>query len=420
MADQLLRHTKGLSPLSLQTIEAEVISDGSAVFMVKKDEKGREYRTVMEKDPALYALLTGPALEPSAKMQFISTYTSAKCNLNCQVCYEGSDKAGEIEPEEVKELLKKYPDCRIILTGMEPTCRDDIFDLIAMAKGRASLNTNGIKLASPEYVKKLKARGLKKIFFSFNGLNDDVYRKINGADLLELKLKALENIGREKIDTFLSATLARGINENQILPLVEFCFERRSFIVEMRFRTMAHVGKHLNTEQICLSELITMVAGSLKINQADIIREFRFIQAFIEKFGRRLPKGLKDKYRPKLCSFIFHVRKEGKGKYSSPGSRIDLEKINRSSLKSFWFFYYLVRAYGPALLAEMALHFLNMPRFVVGKKMLNITLRYWPNLYNVDLAEMDKCPSIYYKNGVMEKLCLALIKNSAREAGNQS
>jgi organic radical activating enzyme len=418
MTAEILKHTKSLSPLTLKTIDAKIIFDGENICMVKKDEEGREYKTLVEKDKELYLLFTRLTGESSAKTQFVSAYVSSKCNLNCQVCYERYGNAKEVSLEEIKELSEKYKDCRIGVTGMEPTCREDIFEFIKIVRNNHSLVTNGIKLESLEYVQKLKMHGLKRICFSFNGLNDEIYLKMNGENLLETKLKALKNIELEKIDTLLSATIARGINEDQILPLVEFCFEHRSFIIGLRIRPLAPTGKHLNSEQICLSELIELIANSLSISKTDIITEFCFIQAFIERFSRILPKGLKDHYGPKLCSFMFNVRKESDGGYSSPGLHIDLNRINKGMFKSAYLFYYLFKAYGPLLLMEMVLQILNLHRFVIKKNILNITLRCWPNLYNIDLAEMDKCPHVYYKNGEMEKLCISNIKDSVKKERN--
>lgn len=418
MTEEILKYTESLSPLSLETVDARIIFDGKNVCMIKKDEKGQEYKALIEKDKDLYSMLTKSTGESSAKVQIIHAYVSSKCNLNCQVCYEKFGDFKEIESGEIKELLMKHPDCKVLMSGMEPTCRNDIFDLIRMTGKRSYLITNGIKLEDAEYVKQLKKHGLKKIFFSFNGTNDEIYRKMNGGNLLETKLKALSNIEKEKISTILSATLARGVNEDQILPLVEFCFEHRSFIVELRIRTLAHIGKHLDTEQICMSELIDIFSDALRINKNDILREFLFMQIFIEKFKWFLPKGFRDKFGSKLCSFIFNIRKESDDRYSSPGSRIDLDKINQSHFQSVFLFYYLFKAYGPLLLMEMACHVLDLPRLIVQKKMLNVAFKCWPNLYNVDLTEMNKCPSVFYKNGKMEKFCLSNIKHSVTKEMN--
>lgn len=417
MTEEILKHTKSLSPLTLKTVDAKVISEDGNVYMVKEDEQGNVHKSLVEKDKNLYLLLTKSPCKSAAKTQIIHTYASSKCNLNCQVCYEKYGNHREIEPEELKELLTKHPNCKVLMSGMEPTCREDIFDLIAMAGKRTYLITNGIKLKDILYVRKLKKRGLKKIFFSFNGTNNEIYRKMNGGTHLEAKLEALKNIKSEKIDTLLSATLARGVNEDQILPLVKFCLEHRSFIVELRVRTVTHIGKYLNTEQICMSELLDLFAEALQVNKDDILREFRFMQIFIERLGWLLPKGFQDKFGSKLCSLIFNIRKENNETYSSPGSRIDLEKINKSFFKSFYLLYYLFKAYGPLLLFEMICHVLNLPRFVIQKKMLNIAIKCWPNLYNVDLAEMNKCPSVFYKDSKMEKFCLSNIKNAAIKEG---
>jgi organic radical activating enzyme len=417
MTAEILKHTKSLSPLTLKTIDARIVSDGKNVYMIKKDEEGREYQALIEKDEELYLLFTRLTGESFAKTQFVSAYVSSKCNLNCQVCFEKYGNEREVTLEEIKTLIGQYRDCRIGVMGMEPTCREDIFELIQMVRGNHSLVTNGVKLESPEYVQKLKMHGLKRITFSFNGLKDEVYQKMNSANLLEIKLKALKNIEFEKIDTLLSVTIARGINEDQILPLVDFCFGHRSFIIGLRIRTLAPVGKHLDSEQICMSELIDSVANSLSINKADIIREFCFIQAFIERFRKILPKGFKDHYGPKLCSFVLNVRKEKDGRYSSPGSRIDLDNIRKRRFRALFLLYYLIKAYGPFILLETALHVMNLQRFIVQKKILNLTLRCWPNIYNIDLAEMNKCPHLYYKNGVTEKFCISTIKDSVKKEG---
>lgn len=415
MKEEILKQTQSLSPLTLKAIDASIVFNGNNVYMIKKDEDGKKYNALIEKDKELYLLFTRLTGESCTKTQFVSTFVSSKCNLSCQVCYEKYGNNKEISLEEIKELSEKYKDCKIGLTGMEPTCRENIFELIKMVQNNHSLVTNGIKLESLEYVQKLKMHGLKRICFSFNGLNDEIYQKMNSGNLLETKLKSLKNIEIEKIDTLLSATIARDINEDQILPLVEFCFKHRSFIFGLRIRTMVQTGKYLNSEQICMSELIELVANSLRISKADIITEFRFIQAFIEKFSKILPKGLKDHYGVKLCSFMFNIIKESDGGYSSPGLHIDLNRINKSMFKSAYLFYYLFKAYGPLLLMEMVLQILNLHRFVIKKNILNITLRCWPNLYNIDLAEMDKCPHVYYKNGEMEKFCISNIKDSVKK-----
>jgi len=54
------------------------------------------------------------------------------------------------------------------------------------------LATNGIKLAeSPETAAELKAKGLNIVYLQFDSFRDDLYQKIRGRRLVEIKMKAM-------------------------------------------------------------------------------------------------------------------------------------------------------------------------------------------------------------------------------------
>jgi len=46
MTAGILKHTKSISPLTLKTIDAKIVFDGENICRVKKDEEGREYKTL--------------------------------------------------------------------------------------------------------------------------------------------------------------------------------------------------------------------------------------------------------------------------------------------------------------------------------------------------------------------------------------
>ncbi len=78
------------------------------------------------------------------------------------------------------------------LSGGEPTVRDDLPEIVAYAKNVGckylQLNSNGIRLAEDEaYVAALAEAGLSFVFMQFDGTRDDIYRKLRGKPLLELK-----------------------------------------------------------------------------------------------------------------------------------------------------------------------------------------------------------------------------------------
>lgn len=405
MVKYTLARTKSLSPLSCNEIEARVFRVGDKVYLIKKDEEGKSYKVILEKDYAFYKLMTRDKFTAQISPIIIDLYVSSRCNLNCPVCYEDKSDVKEPSLDEIKMLLKNFRNKRISLMGREPTCREDLFQIIRLANKRniARLITNGIKLSDYEYALRLKDSGLKHIFFSFNGFSDDIYQKLNGRPLLDLKLKALENIKKLGIETILSLTLTRGINENQIRKLCEFCLDNRSFISEFRIRTITSVGRHLDVEPYCMSELIDLVAAALSIDKEDILNEHLFLHEITEELKFIMPLRIRNYLCSRLCSFIFNIKR--KNTLFPLGREIDIKKIKRTKFKIFLLIYYLFKIYGIRFIFEKFCLNFKLPIILKNKDILPVVFRCWPNSYNIDLEENKKCPTLYYKNGKLLPFC---------------
>jgi len=406
MAQYTIKQTKSLSPVTYDEIEASIIREDDEVYLVKQDEEGKIYKTLVEKDYKFYHLMTKDKLATQVSPVSILIYVSSRCNLKCPVCFEDKDGIKEPSLQEIESLLNfRNKVITPMVVGREPTYREDLFQIIRIAnkKNRAWLSTNGIKLSDYEYVLKLKRNGLKRIFFSFNGFKDEIYQRLNGRPLLDLKLKALENIKKIGFETILSVTLARRVNEDQIRKLCEFCLDNRSFISELRIRSISPVGRHLEIEPYCMSELVDLVAGALRIDREDILKEHLFWQELIKELKFIIPLHLQNYLHSRLCTFNFHIKKEKE--IFSPGSKINLEKIKKSKFKKFWLVYYSIKIYSTRFIFEKFCLIFKLPIILKNKDSLNIALRCWPNLYNIDLEENKKCPSVYYKNGRLLPFC---------------
>lgn len=395
-------------------MEAKVIKENNGVYLVKQDEQGKIYKTLIEKDYELYRLLTKEKVTTQVSPSIIQIYVSSKCNIDCPICYEDKDGIEEPSLEEIESLLKNFRKKTIALSGREPTCREDLFQIIRIANKRnhAILLTNGIKLSDYEYVLKLKKSGLQTIFFSFNGLKDEIYQRMNGKPLLDLKLKALENIKKLNIKTVISVTMARGINEDQIRRLYDFCLDNRSFVVELRFRSVSPVGRHLGIEPYCMSELLDLVASALEIKREDILKEHIFWEELPNLLKFIILYGARKHFRTRPCSFYFQIKKEKK--FFSLGREIDIEKIKKSRFKILLSVYYLIKIYGIRSNLERFNYFPRLPNILRNKNILRVVLRCWPNVYNLDLEENKKCVDLYYKNGKLYPFCYYNIIESKR------
>ena len=171
------------------------------------------------------------------------------CNLKCPICFtESPKKSNDLSLEKFTLLVGRYKGKRIIISGGEPTLREDLFEMIKIVRKKKNipiLATNGIKLSDYSYTLKLKKSGLEYILFSFNGFNDRIYTKINGKKLLRVKLEALKNIKKVGMKVILSVLLVKGVNDDpsEVRKILEFSLKNNSTIQEVRIRTISPFGR---------------------------------------------------------------------------------------------------------------------------------------------------------------------------------
>jgi 7,8-dihydro-6-hydroxymethylpterin dimethyltransferase len=167
-----------------------------------------------------------------------------RCNLNCPICFDNVPGLGfEFEPpmEYIESAFRQFaamPRPPIVcLFGGEPTMRDDLFDIIALARSyrlRTRVFTNGLKLADEDYCRRL-LQTRAELMFSFDGNHPNTYKQLRGTtEALELKRRALDNIAknakflRSKIT--LNVVLAKDLNASEMNEILALCHERRDII----------------------------------------------------------------------------------------------------------------------------------------------------------------------------------------------
>jgi uncharacterized radical SAM superfamily Fe-S cluster-containing enzyme len=123
---------------------------------------------------------------------------------------------------------KPVPATALQFSGGEPTIRNDLLDFVRKAKElgfrHVEINTNGVRISqSVEYTKELKAAGVSTVYLQFDGLTPEVYKFIRGLDLLDIKMKALENLRQAGFNSVvLVVTLVKGVNDSQLGDIINF------------------------------------------------------------------------------------------------------------------------------------------------------------------------------------------------------
>ena len=178
-----------------------------------------------------------------------------RCNFRCSYCmpfdeYVWIDKEEILTFEEIEVLARVFVDLgveRIRLTGGEPLLRKDLHKLISRLSSIDSLKdlcltTNGAYLA--KQAAELKSAGLRRINLSLDTLDHAKFKKIVKRGSLS---RVLEGLFMAKSEGFqhikINVVIERGVNDGEIIPLVEFSMKHG---FDIRFIEFMDVGNSNN------------------------------------------------------------------------------------------------------------------------------------------------------------------------------
>jgi 7,8-dihydro-6-hydroxymethylpterin dimethyltransferase len=175
------------------------------------------------------------------------------CNLNCPICftYNRPDRQYFMAREELRTLLDKLiaragPFDLVNITGGEPTLHPGILDLLKECQrpeiGRVTMNSNGLRLAADEDFCRALADLGAYVVLSFDTLRPETARLMHGRDVIPLKRQALENLQRFGIGTTLLNVMVRGLNEDEIGPIIELA-KAHPVVRSVTVQTMTFTGK---------------------------------------------------------------------------------------------------------------------------------------------------------------------------------
>ncbi|HEY8965200.1 MAG TPA: radical SAM protein [Candidatus Methylacidiphilales bacterium] len=162
------------------------------------------------------------------------------CNLSCPVCYaeSGPHRQTHRSLEQVEFMLdcvvrnEREPDI-VQISGGEPTLHPQFFEILDAAKRRPikhlMVNTNGVRIAKdPGFARRLKdyLPGFE-LYLQFDSLEEGPLRELRGADLRDVRLRALERLNEHNISTTLVVTVKKGANDGELGRIIDFALKQR-------------------------------------------------------------------------------------------------------------------------------------------------------------------------------------------------
>jgi len=178
---------------------------------------------------------------------------TSRCDLGCPVCLAGSSvQGGDLQPAQVEHALKRLMEYEggltpIQISGGEPTLHPQLIEIVRLIRslgGRGiELNSNGLALSGePHLAQRLGEAGIASVYLQMDSLDPKVSKFIRGRDLVEAKVRAIENCLQAGLEVILSVTVVPGVNDQEIWDVVRFAMERR--LTGVNFQAMTLTGRY--------------------------------------------------------------------------------------------------------------------------------------------------------------------------------
>lgn len=215
------------------------------------------------------------------KHDYLRVSVTERCNFRCQYCmpekpFSWVPKENLLSYEDLFKFIKASIDegiKKVRITGGEPLLRENLDVFIKMVFDYKNdidlaLTTNGFLL--PKVAQKLKDSGLKRINISLDTLNQATAAKIAQKDVLETVLKGIQAAADAGLKIKINCVPIKGINDKDILDVLEFCKEKGYVVRFIEFMENNHAkdgAKGLNSNEIL--EIISKKYPNIKIVPRD-------------------------------------------------------------------------------------------------------------------------------------------------------
>jgi len=272
-----IKDTQSLCPECLKILPAEIFERDNKVWIKKKCPQHGEFEDVYWGDYQMYLKAMRFAHDgkgisnPNVKIEnplcptacglckMHKTHTALgnivvtnRCDLQCFYCFFYAKAMGYVyEPtlEQIRMMLRVMREEKPVranavqLTGGEPLMRDDIVEIIKIAKeegyGHVQLNTNGIRLSqSLELTKAIRKAGVNTLYLSFDGTTPQT----NPKNHWEMP-KILENLRKVGMGAVLVPTVINTVNEHDVGNILRFGIKNIDVIRGVNYQPVSLVGR---------------------------------------------------------------------------------------------------------------------------------------------------------------------------------
>lgn len=293
-------------------VDGKIIFEGGKVYLTKRCPEHGAQKVLMADDVEYYRRMREVFLKPPEMPYVYNTPVkwgcpydcglctdheqhsclsiveiTDHCNLSCPICYAESGPHREKYRDFalVESMLdavvrnEREPDV-VQISGGEPTLHPDFFLILDAAKKRPirhlMLNTNGIRIAQDEDFAKRLAGYMPgfEVYLQFDSFQKEALMELRGADLRDVRRKALERLNRLGLSTTLVVTVKKGLNDGELGKIVDFALEQPC-VRGVTFQPIQAAGRledyDPSTDRLNLTEIRRGILGQTKVFQPEDI-----------------------------------------------------------------------------------------------------------------------------------------------------
>ncbi len=211
------------------------------------------------------------------KISYLRVSVTDRCDFRCTYCMDGDmeflPKKDVLSLEELDRLCNTFIDLgvkKIRITGGEPLVRKNIMQLfsnlgkkIGYELEELTLTTNASQL--DRYAINLFNSGVRRINVSLDSLDKNKFKRITRAGDFDKVIKGIMAAKNTGLKIKINTVALRGINDNEILNLVNWCGEHKFALTFIEVMPMGEIGEKRADQYIPLTEVKDLIQKKYSI-----------------------------------------------------------------------------------------------------------------------------------------------------------
>jgi cyclic pyranopterin phosphate synthase len=197
---------------------------------------------------------------------------TGNCNLACTYCVsdlkaktDSRVRKGILSVDELFTIISSLhlinPLDTVRLTGGEPLLYKGAERLVERLKDlsgiRVKMTTNGVLLK--DKISSFKKAGIDSVNVSLDAMDEEIFFRITKRRDLSKVLSGIEAAVKEGIPVKINSVIVKGVNENEIIPLLEYGERTGAVVRFLEVMPMGHLNQNFSNLYVSEKEILERV-----------------------------------------------------------------------------------------------------------------------------------------------------------------